>query len=312
VAPCPRRLPGGFAMLRRPVVVVLLAVLSLCGCAGPAAAPGPPAGDVVRVASYDFPENQILAEVYAEALRRAGLEVVVQHGIGTREVVLPAVEQGVVDVVVDYLGTASEFLRPGAGTADADPATLRDGLVEVLAPRGMTVLAAAQAEDQNGFVVPVALAEQHGTTTLSGLAPLAPGLVFGGPPECRERWFCLPGLSDVYGLEFGAVRAMPSRAATVEALLSGEIDVGMLETTDPQLVDAPLLLLRDDRSLQPPENVVPVVRTAVVERAGERLPSALDAVSARLTTIDLIGLNRAVTVDGRTPREAAAGWWVGR
>ncbi len=116
----------------------------------------------------------------------------------------------------------------------------------------------------------------------------------------------------MYGLEFDAVRAMPSRVATVEALLSGEIDVGMLETTGPHLTDAALLLLRDDRSLQPPENVVPVVRTAVAERAGERLRSALDAVSAELTTTGLIGLNRAVTVEGRTPREAAARWWAGR
>jgi osmoprotectant transport system substrate-binding protein len=105
---------------------------------------------------------------------------------------------------------------------------------------------------------------------------------------------------------------MPSRAATVEALLTGEVDVGMLETTDAHLIDAALFLLRDDRSLQPRENVVPIVRTAVAERAGDRLRGALDAVSARLTTFDLIVLNRAVAIDGNTPREAAARWWDGR
>ncbi|MEX5718740.1 ABC transporter substrate-binding protein [Geodermatophilus maliterrae] len=299
-------------MRRRVLTAVLLLTLAVCGCGSSPADPAPVAEGVVRVASYDFPENQTLAEVYAEALRRAGLEVSVQHGIGTREVVLPALEQGVVDVVVDYLGTASDFFEPGAGSVHSDPALLQESLARTLAPRGMTVTAAAAAEDQNGFVVLTELAEQHGMTTLSQLAAVAPGLVFGGPPECVERRFCLPGLREVYGVEFAAVHTMPSRAATVEALLTGEVDVGMLETTDGHLIDASLLLLRDDRSLQPRENVVPIVRTAVAEEAGARLRSALDGVSAQLTTIDLIRLNRAVAIDDRTPREAAAQWWDGR
>ncbi|SNR82828.1 osmoprotectant transport system substrate-binding protein [Geodermatophilus saharensis] len=302
-------------MRRRPfppsTVAAVLAVVAalLCGCGGTPADAGPAPDPGVRIASYDFPENQTLAEVYAEALRRAGVEVTVQHGIGPREVVFPALEQGVVDLVVDYLGTASDFAEPGSGSVHDDPAPLREGLAQELAPRGLTVLAAARAEDQNGFVVLTRLAEQHGTTTLTQLAPLARELVFGGPPECTERRFCLPGLREVYGIDFAEVRSMPSRSATVEALLSGQIDVGMLETTDARLTDASLLLLRDDRSLQPRENVVPIVRTAVVD---ERLRAALDGVSAQLTTLDLVGLNRAVAVDGVSPREAAQRWWVGR
>jgi osmoprotectant transport system substrate-binding protein len=302
----PRRRP-----LARPLPALLLAVAVLCGCGGPSAEPAPAGEDTVRVASYDFPENQALAEVYAEALRRAGFAVTVQHGIGTREVVLPALEQGVVDVVVDYLGTASEFLESGAGSVYDDPAPLRDALAAALAPRGMTVLSAAAAEDQNGFVVRTEFAVQHGMTTLTDLAAVAPGLVFGGPPECEQRPFCLPGLREVYGVQFAGVRSMPSRAATVEALLTGQVDVGMLETTDPHLVDTALLLLRDDRSLQPRENVVPIVRTTLAEEEGGRLRRALDAVSAQLTTVDLVTLNRSVA-DGHTPREAAARWWDGR
>jgi osmoprotectant transport system substrate-binding protein len=287
--------------------VLLVAVL--CGCSDPPAGGGAPADPGVRIASYDFLENQTLAEVYAEALRRAGIEVTVQHGIGTREVVFPALEQGVVDVVVDYLGTTAEFLEAGAGSRHDQPGPLREDLAGRLAPRGLTVLAAARAEDQNGFVVLTDLAERLGVTMLSQLAPVAPSLVFGGPPECTGRPFCLPGLREVYGVTFAEVRSMPSRAATVEALLSGQVDVGMLETTDPRLSDASLLLLLDDRSLQPRENVVPIVRTAV---ADDRLRDALDAVSAQLTTLDLVGLNRAVAVDGASPREAALRWWDGR
>jgi osmoprotectant transport system substrate-binding protein len=292
------------------VVVLLLALLSACGSAP--AAPAPAAEEAVRFASYDFTENQILAEVYAEAVRRAGLPVSLQHGTGTREVVLPALEQGVVDVVVDYLGTALEFVDPGGPAVPREPEHLRAALARVMGQRGATVLAAADAEDQNGFVVPAVLAEEHGLSRISDLLPLAPGLVFGGPPECAERRYCLPGLREAYGLEFGQVRPMPSRSATAEALLAGAIDVGMLETTDARLAGTALVLLEDDRGLQPHENVVPIVRTAVVDRVGEGLTTALDAVSARLDRADLVRLNRLVVLDGKTPAEAAALWWAGR
>ena len=298
---------------RRAVLAAVALLFALLAACGPApATPAPAAPDPVRIASYDFTENQILAEVYAEAVRRAGVPVAVQHGIGTREVVLPALEQGVVDVVVDYLGTALEFVDPGGPAVPREPEHLRAALARVMAQRGATVLAAADAEDQNGFVVRAAFAEQYGVTRLSDLAPLAPGLVFGGPPECPERRFCLPGLREVYGLQFGEVRAMPTRSATAEAVLAGTIDVGLLETTDARLAATPLVLLDDDRGLQPHENVVPIVRTAVLQRVGEDLSEALDGVSTRLDRADLVRLNRLVVLDGRTPAEAAALWWAGR
>jgi osmoprotectant transport system substrate-binding protein len=292
--------------------VLLLALLTACG-GDPPAAPAPATGTepaALRFASYDFQENQILVEVYAEAVRRAGVPVDVVHGIGTREVVAPALAQGVVDAVIDYTGTALAFARPDATSTKRTPKELHAALSLTLGGRGVTVLTAAEAEDQNGFAVTRAFAGKHDVSTISDLAPVAGELRFGGPPECPERPFCLQGLQLVYGLEFGEVRSMPSRAATAEALRAGQIDVGMLETTDPRLAVASLILLDDDKGLQPHENVVPLVRTEALERWGEEdLRASLDAVSGRLTTEDLIQLNRAVEVDGLTPAEAAAGWW---
>lgn len=305
----------GVAALLAPVLAAVLSAGVLVGC-GPGAQPDADRA-VVRVASYDFPENQVLAEVYAEGLRRAGFAVVVEHGAGTREVLEPALEQGVVDLLVDYLGTALTFVRSGSPpdpavpqpSAQPSPAELQADLAAELSPRGVSVLAPARAEDQNGFVVRAALADRHGLSRLSDLVDLAPELDLGGPPECASRPLCAPGLERLYGLSFRAVVAMPSRAATVEALLAGEVDVGMLETTDPHLTDPSLRLLADDRRLQPPENVVPLVRTAVLDAAGDRMRAALDGVSARLTTADLIVLNRAVDVDGFDAAEAAQRWW---
>jgi len=295
------------ARLRGLAPVLLLIAVSACSSGAPS--PAATESSSVRFASYDFPENQILAEVYAEAARRAGLPVSVQHGVGTREVVLPALEQGVIDVVVDYLGTAVSFTHPSVEDVSRVPDEMHGMLRDALGGRGVTVLEPAQAQDQNGFAVTTTFAGERGVVRLSDLAPLAPGLTFGGPPECPDRPFCLLGLVNTYGLHFGHVRAMPSRAATVEALTSGDIDVGLLETTDARLAVAPVVLLADDRALQPPENVVPLVRTASVDRWGEKLRTALDAVSARLTTGDLVELNRSVELDGLTPAAAAARWW---
>jgi osmoprotectant transport system substrate-binding protein len=290
------------------IAAVLLLVVAACGSEAPAPAPAITA-DTVRFASYDFPENQILVEVYAEAARRAGVPVSVQHGIGTREVVSPALQQGVVDVVVDYLGTALSFARPDFPDPPVAPTEMWAVLARVMGGRGVLVLDAAEAEDQNGFAVTARFAADRGVDRISDLEPLAGDLSFGGPPECPDRPFCLTGLRDVYGLRFGEVRSMPSRAATVDALLSGQIDVGLLETTDARLAGSDVVLLEDDRSLQPHENVVPMIRTVVAGRWGDGLTDALNAVSLRLTTADLVRLNRSVEFDELTPAEAAARWW---
>jgi osmoprotectant transport system substrate-binding protein len=292
-----------------PAVLLLVAGL-LAGCqSGSSDDDGPPA--TIRIASYDFSENQILAAVYAEAVEQAGLPVSLQPGVGTREVVEPALEQGVVDVVIDYLGTALEFADHGEGIEPGTPEELHAALRETLGPRGVVVLDAAAAEDQNGFAVSRAFATEQGVSRLSQLAPLAGRLTFGGPPECPQRPLCLPGLEEVYGLHFRDVVNMPSRAATVEALVAGQIQVGLLETTDARLSQAPVALLADDLELQPHENVVPLVGAAVLDRWGDPLADALNAASARLTTADLIRLNRAVESEGLTPEQAAARWWDG-
>jgi osmoprotectant transport system substrate-binding protein len=296
-----RRRPAGL------LGILLFVLLTACGGADEPARTAP--ATTIRFASYDFSENQSLVEVYAEAVRRAGLPVSVQHGIGTREVVSPALQQGVVDVVVDYLGTALSFARPSAPDLSREPAEMHAVLRRTLGGRGVVVLDAAQAEDQNGFAVTKAFADDSGATRLSDLIPLAPQLTFGGPPECPNRPYCLEGLEKVYGLEFDKVLTMQSRGATVEALVSGQIDVGLLETTDARLAVAPVTLLLDDRKLQPPENVVPLVRRAAIDRWGEQLETVLNEVSARLTTADLIELNRSVELEGLTPKEAAARWW---
>lgn len=294
------------------LLVALVAVLGACSRGDGGAAGDEPAldPDIVRVASFEFTESRVLAELYAQALEAADVPVRRAGALASREILEPALEQDVVDLVPEYTGSALEFLNRGAGRADADAASNHRLLREAFAPRGLTVLEMAPAQNQNAVAVTAATSSRLGLTKVSDLAPFAKDLVFGGPPECAERPFCLLGLQSVYGLEFKEQRVLDAAGpATIGALEGGEIDVALLFTTTPQVEAKGFVLLADDRGLQPADNVVPVVRNDKAERYGDRLTAALDGVSAALTTDELRELNAAVDVEG-TPVAAVAKAWL--
>jgi len=291
--------------------VLVLLVLAACGRPVPPKVPDRPPSrtdDAVVVASFDFPESAILGELYAQALEGAGVPVRRELLLGPRELVAPALEQGLVDVVPEYLGTALAYL----GGEQPEPATeeaTHERLAEAFAPLGVRLLEPARAEDQNSLVVTEGTALVYDLRTTSDLADVATTFRMGGPPECPERAFCLQGLEQVYGLQFGRFVPLDSGGPlTLAALREQNVDVGVLFSTDPNLVGREFVELADDRSLQPAENVVPAVRAAVLERWGNELREPLDAVSAALTTEELRELNRQVVLGGATPRRAARTW----
>ena len=293
----------------RRVAALALVMAIVAGCTPEPAPPPPdPRRPPIVVASFDFPESEILAELYGQALRGRGYPVELVARLGAREVVEPALEQGKVDLVPEYLGTALTFIDDGGLPPSSDPEATHARLRRGFATRGVSVAAFAPAEDRNGFVVTGDLARRRGLERISDLAPLAGRLTFGGPPECPDRPLCLQGLQDRYGLQFARFVAMPSRRVTADALETGEIDVGMIETTDASQIGQDLVQLEDDRGLQPAENVVPVVRTQAVDRYGPELVRLLDAVSAQLTTAGLRALNRQVAVEDQPASGVAAGW----
>jgi osmoprotectant transport system substrate-binding protein len=290
---------------------LLLVVASACSSfSGPNVPDRPPPrrDDAVVVSSFDFPESEILAELYAQALEAAGVPVKRELQLGPRELVAPALEQGLVDVVPEYLGTALAYLggeQPRPATEEAT----RERLAAAYARQGVRLLEPAPAEDQNSLVVTEGTALVYDLQTTSDLADVASAFSLGGPAECPDRPFCLQGLEDVYGLHFRRFVPLDSGGPlTVSALRDQEIDVGVLFSTDPHLVGGQFVELQDDRSLQPSENVVPAVRASVVDHWGEELRRPLDAVSAALTTDELRRLNAAVVLNGETPRQAARIW----
>jgi osmoprotectant transport system substrate-binding protein len=304
-----RALPGAAA---RTILALTLLALLVAGCDRGQAPPPPedPRRPTIRLASFDFPESEILGELYGQALRQHGFPVELVVQLGAREVVAPALEQGKVDMVPEYLGSALNFLNDRDRVATADPGLTHARLEQAFAPRGVSVLAYAPAVDRNGFVVTGEMARSRGLEKLSDLAPIAGQLVIGGPPECPQRPLCLKGLQEVYKLEFERFEAKPSRDVTAAELKTGEIDVGMIDTTNPNLVKQgnDLVQLQDDRHLQPADNVVPVLRREVLDAYGPALVRLVNAVSAQLTTKELTGLN--LQVDGGQPAADAAARWL--
>ena len=290
--------------------VVVPVVVLLVSC-GPGSPPRTTAvgNDAITVASFNFPESVILAEIYSQALEGGGFAVDRQLDLGARELVEPALERGLVEFVPEYSGSALTFVTKGETAATADErATYRD-LKSALAERGIVALAPAPAQDQNGVVATADTASRFDLTTISDLAPAASELVFGGPPECPERPLCLPGLESAYGLKFRQFVPLDSGGPfTVQALSQGQIDVGLLFTTDGAIDANGFVLLQDDRLLQPAENVTPVLHEEVVDRFGDQLVRLVNSVSSELTTDDLRDLNARVSIKGERVEDAAADW----
>lgn len=268
------------------------------GCGGDDAT-GPVEPDGLRVGAFDFAESELLAEMYAQTLEAKGIPVERIGVVGPREIVAPALQLDRIDLAPEYLGTAAAHY----GAAEQD----LDGLRAALEPLGLTAFRPAEAEDTNVVVVLAETARRHRLTAVSDLSGLASAGRFGGPVECPERPLCLLGLRETYGLDFAEFVPQRSLALTAEALRRGEIDVGLLFSTAAALEDESLVVLEDDRGLQPAENVVPVVRRAAVERFGPEVEQALNGLSDALTTTALRTLNGRVE-DGEAIEAVASSW----
>ena len=286
-------------------LVATLAVMLATGCGrgDESTADSDEAG--VRVASFDFAESELLAELYAQALESESVPVTRLGQVGPREIVAPAMELGHIDVVAEYLGTALQY----AGSTEPNPESRSafEDLNTRLASKDLVALALSSAEDKNTVVVTAEVADAGRLETISDLRSVADGWRFGGPAECPDRPLCLVGLEDVYGLRFAEFVPQRSLAFTAEALRRGEIDAGLMFTSAAELEAPDLVELTDDLQLQPAENIVPVVRTEIVQQWGSSITDPLAAVSAALTTDELRALNVRVAKGDPVP-EVASEW----
>ncbi len=300
------RLPSRRLRTRGAAVLATLALTSLAACGGDSEdvlSDGNDDGDAGQslvVGSANFPESALLAEIYAAALEEAGVDTDTTLNIGAREAYLAGLEDGSIDLIPEYTGNLRLYYNPDATASDPDG--VYEELVAAL-PEELTVLDFAEAQDKDAVVVTAATAEEYSLTSIGDLADVAGDLTLGGPPEWKTRQTGVPGLKDVYGVEFGDfVELDAGGPLTLDALLKGRIDAGNLFSTDPNLAAEDLVVLEDPDSLFAAQNIVPLLRTDAVT---DTVTTTLNAVSAALDTATLGALVSQVVIDKQDPEDVA-------
>lgn len=250
------------------------------------------ASGTIVVGSANFPENELLAEIYAGALQAKGVKVEKKLNIGSRETYIPALNDGSIDLIPEYTGVLTQYFKKSLTATDAEGVYNE---LKAAVPANLTVLDKSAAEDKDAVVVTKARADRDHLKSIADLQPIAKDLTLGGPPEWKTRPTGVPGLKSVYGLTFKEFRPLDAGGPlTVTALKNGQIDAANLFTTDPNIPANNFVVLDDPKHLFAAQNVVPLIAKAKVT---DTISSALNAVSAKLDTPTLAALVKQVVID---------------
>jgi osmoprotectant transport system substrate-binding protein len=283
------------------LVACLALVLAACGedldegsDSGGASSDEGGAKQAVTVGSANFPENALLAEIYAGALKAKGLDASTKLNIGSREALFPAMQQGDITVLPEYTGALLSYVSKGKATAKETTEQVTE--LKSTLPAELTLLEPSEAQDQDTVTCTQEVVDKHSLTSLEDLAKVSDQIVMGGPPELAKReGFGLKGLKSVYGIEFKRFRALDvAGPLTVAALKDGKVDCANLFSTQSAIEANGFISLEDPKGLVESEAVVPLITK---EAATPEATEALNAVSAKLTTDNLKEMVKRVEVD---------------
>ena len=264
---------------------------------------GTSSGSVV-IGSANFPENEVLAEVYALALQKAGVKVSTKLNIGAREVYYPQVEKGTISIIPEYNGTllTVEVDKTSTAKTTADV----DAALAAKLPSTLEVLQPASAQDSDSITVTQATANKYHLKSIADLKPYAANMALGAPPEFKTRSDGIAGLKATYGLTFKSfVPLDESGPLTLAALQDGKVQAADVFTTTPQIVTDKLVSLADPKFNFAAQNVIPLVYKPAMNAT---IINTLNAVDAKLTTEALLQMDNAVITDHASYSTVAAGF----
>src|SRR3954452_6588757 len=271
-----------------------------------------PAADkgTVRISGQNFTEAEIVADMYAAVLQKAGYTPDV-HLVGTRDVYMKIFPKKL-DVVPEYTGAIVEFLNGTYNGSTAKPITVSDPQKTIdkaqplLKKAGITLLDPSAATDTNAFFVTKEYSEQNDVTTLSDLK--GKSVTLAAAVDCKGRVDCEGGLSSTYGIDITKILPLGyASQQTYDSVLKGEAELGETSTTDGTLKSQGLVLLPDDKQIQPAQNLVPMVSTAFLDQHPD-VAAPLNELMSKLTTDDLTQLNAQVSVDRQKAEDVAQQW----
>jgi osmoprotectant transport system substrate-binding protein len=258
----------------------------------------------VVVGSANFPESELLAEVYALALQDKGVKAATKLNIGSREVYYPQVVKGAITIFPEYNGALLSGEVDPSSTAKTTAAV--DAALTAKLPSNLEILNPAPAQDSDSMTVTAATAAKYHLKTIADLKPYASGWVLGAPSEFKTRPDGIAGLKANYGLTFKSFDPLDeSGPITLAALTSGKVQVADVFTTTPQIITDKLVSLADPKFNFAAQNVIPLVYKPVLTST---ITSTLNAVSAKLTTAALLQMDNAVITDKDNYNTVAAGF----
>jgi osmoprotectant transport system substrate-binding protein len=307
------------AMTRRLSRLAALAagavMLAACSSGGGDAesSPSPGGGGPITIATTNFSETKILASMYQQVLQANGVDASIKE-LTTREVIIPALQKGEVQLTPEYLGSFTEFINKEVNGPDAeqiasgDEQATFDAVTPLAEQQQITLLTPSAAQDQNAFAVTQDFATQNNLQTLTQLGEYSQQnpITLGGPPECPKRPFCQPGLEQTYDVQVGSFVPLDAGGPlTIQALKQGKVNVGLVFSSSGSVQANELVVLEDDKGLQTAENITPALYTPAVT---DTITEQLDKVSAALTTEELQQLNAQVEIDRQSPQKVAEQW----
>jgi len=264
----------------------------------------PSAAGSITVGSADFPENELLMDIYGDAMSAKGVKVTKKPNIGERALYLPALEKGDIGFIPEYTGSILATLQSGA--TQKTPSDVFDALKTAAAANGLVPLQYAAAQDSDTITVTQATAQKYHLKTIADLKSVASQFAFGAPAAFKTRPDGIPALKSVYGVTFG--RFIPLRAGgtfTVDALKNGTVQGADIFSTDPSIVKNHFVSLQDPKSMFAAQNIVPLFKQSDLTQP---MKDACDAVSAKLDTTTLAQLVTKVEVDGQSADSVAQAW----
>ncbi|QJT02168.1 ABC transporter substrate-binding protein [Streptomyces asoensis] len=293
-------LGGLFAAATVPALTACASGITSLDNEGTTSAGGGSSKDGVTIGTANFTENQVLGYLYAAVLEAAGVKVKVRPNLGTREILIPALRGGDIDLLPEYQGALLHYLDPKATATEEGE--MQNALAVAL-PVGLQVLPYGMAEDSDAFVVTKETAKKYGLVSLADLKKQNGKLVLGAAPEVKTRQVGAVGLKDVYGVEFKEFKSLDSSGPLVKgALKKGDVDVANLFTTDTDIQANDWVVLTDPENLIPGQHIVPLIAD---RKADSTVRKALAKLGNVLTTAQLTELNRQVDKDKKDPEDVA-------
>jgi osmoprotectant transport system substrate-binding protein len=273
------------------LAIAAAASLTLAGCAAADR-------ETIVVGSQAYYSNEIVAEIFAQALEAEGYTVERSFALGQRDVYVPALVAGEIDLFPEYTGNLLQYFNPDATETETD--AVYQALQAAL-PSGLTALALSPATDQDSYNVTKEFAAASGGLTSLEQLRGVPGIRLGGAPELAQRPYGPAGLASLYGFD---VLFEATGDTTVDALVAGLVDMANVYSADPRIQTLELVTLDDPRGLFLASNIVPIARSSV----SAELAPIINPVAQALTAEDLVALNVRSQVEQLSAAQIATEW----